>query len=75
MVKGFIMRENLGPIDGNVVDQSSLKVNEEDVAEEFKTKLRNAVALCNKAAVPQVLPKTTKDETRYCEEIKYHLNQ
>ena len=75
MVKGFIMREKLGPINSNVLDQTSLKACEEDVGREFASIVKDAVLLCNKAVVPEVLPEPSKDETRRCAEIKYHLNQ
>ena len=70
------MREKLGPINSNVLDQTSLKACEEDeVGREFVSKVKDAVLLCNKAVVPEVLPESSKDETRRCGEIKYHLNQ
>jgi hypothetical protein len=75
MVEGFIMREKLGPVNSNVLDQTSLKVCEEDVGREFVSKVKDAVVFCNKAVVPEVLPEPSKDETRHCGEIKYHLNQ
>ena len=69
------MREKLRPIISNALDQACLEVYEEDVSGEFDSKVKDAVVLCNKAVVPEVFPEPSKDETRHCGEIKYHLNQ